>query len=105
MTQWRPGLAALARKLRYLFCFFQIARLMDRIPMIRRRQPCWLLNILRPRSSQKADNAEASLSRATTVSFSSLLYTHKMHALASMNKNHSRHSSRLRSQHVSELLH
>lgn len=27
---------------------------------------------------------------ATTVSFSSLLYTHKMHALASMNKNHSR---------------
>ncbi|CAE7536871.1 unnamed protein product [Symbiodinium natans] len=27
---------------------------------------------------------------AATVSFSSLLYTHKMHALASMNKNHSR---------------
>ncbi|CAE7218643.1 unnamed protein product [Symbiodinium pilosum] len=37
------------------------------------------------------DESETSRpSRPATVSFSSLLYTHKMHALASMNKNHSR---------------
>ena len=35
--------------------------------------------------------------RPATVSFSSLLYTHKMHALASMNKNHSRRGRRGRS--------